>query len=45
MGHRELYSDWGLAALMGYAQDYIENGIPIIWGKFQISNKCDDKGQ
>ena len=31
-GRRELYSDWALAALMGYAQVYTETGIPIIWG-------------
>ena len=36
-GRREFYSDWELAALMGYAQVYTEAGIPKIWGKFQMS--------
>ena len=31
-----LYSDWVLAALMGYAQVYTETGIPIIWGNFKF---------
>ena len=37
VGHIELYSDWALAELMGYAQVYTEAGIPKIWGKFQMS--------
>ena len=28
LGHRELYSDWALAALMGYVQVYTEAVIP-----------------
>ena len=36
-GCRGFYSDWELAALMGYAQVYTEAGIPKIWGKFQMS--------
>ena len=31
---RYFYSDWSLAALMGYVQVYTESGIPRIWGKF-----------
>ena len=31
-GRRESYSDWALAAIMGYYQVYTEAGIPIIWG-------------
>ena len=34
-GRREFYSDWALAALMGYAQVYTEAGIPNIWGNFK----------
>ena len=30
---------------MGYAQVYIESGIPRIWGKFHISKECADNGQ
>ena len=44
-GRREFYSDWALAALMGYAQVYTEVGIPKIWGKFQISKKRADNCQ
>ena len=33
--HREFYSDWALAELMGYAQVYKEAGIPRIWGDFK----------
>ena len=36
-GHRDVYSDWEIASLMGYSQVYTESGIPRIWGKFQIS--------
>ena len=32
-GRREFYSDWALAALMGYDQVYTEAGTPKIWGK------------
>ena len=39
-GSMEFYSDWALAALMGYAQVYTEAGIPIIWGTFQMSKEC-----
>ena len=41
-GRREFYSNWALAALMGYAQVYTEADIPRIWGKFQMSKKCAD---
>ena len=41
-GRREFYSDCALAALMEYAQVYTESGIPIIWGKFQMSKECAD---
>ena len=44
-GRREFYSDWALSALMGYAQVYTESGIPIIWGKFQMSKEYADKRQ
>ena len=44
-GRREFYSDWVLAALMGYAQVYIEAGIPNIWGDFQIMKECADNRQ
>ena len=30
---------------MGYAQVYTEAGIPIIWGKFQMSKECADNRQ
>ena len=30
---------------MGYAQVYIEAGIPIIWGNFQMSKECADNRQ
>ena len=39
-GRREFYSDWALAALMGYAQIYTEAGIPRIWENLQISKEC-----
>ena len=42
---REFYRYWALAALMGYAQVYIETGIPRIWGKFQMSKECSDNRQ
>ena len=41
-GLMESYCDWALAALMGYAQVHTEAGIPIIWGKFQMSKECAD---
>ena len=44
-GRRQFYSDWELAALIDYAQVYTEAGIPIILGKFQMSNKCADNHQ
>ena len=44
-GCREFYSDWALAALMGYAQVYTEAGIPKIWGKFQMSKEYADNHQ
>ena len=44
-GHREFYSDWELAALMGYSQVYIESGISRIWGNFQMSKECADNRQ
>ena len=44
-GSREFYSNWALAALMGYAQVYIEAVIPKIWGKYQMSKECADKCQ
>ena len=44
-GRRQFYSDWALAALMGYAQVYTESGIPRIWGKFQMSKECADNRQ
>ena len=44
-GSREFYSNWALAALMGYAQVYIEAVIPNIWGKYQMSKECADKRQ
>ena len=34
-GRREFYSDWALAALMGYARVYTEAGIPKMWGDFK----------
>ena len=34
-GRKEFYSDLALAALMGYAQVYIEYGMPKIWGNFK----------
>ena len=34
-GHREFYSDWALAALMGYAQVYTETVTLRIWGNFK----------
>ena len=30
---------------MGYAQVHTEAGIPIIWGKFQMSKECTDNSQ
>ena len=45
VGHIELYSDWALAELMGYAQVYTKAGIPKIWGKFQVSKECADNCQ
>ena len=36
-GRREFYSDWELAALMGYSQVYTEADIPKIWGNFKFS--------
>ena len=45
VGRREVYIDWALAALMGYAQVYTEAGIPKIWGNFQISKECADNRQ
>ena len=44
-GRREFYSDWEMAALMGYAQVYKETGIPRIWWKLQISKESDDNRQ
>ena len=44
-GRREFYSDWALAALMGYYQVYTEAGIPNIWGEFQMSKECSDNRQ
>ena len=44
-GRRDFYGDWALAAMMGYAQVYIETGIPIIWGKFQMFKECADNRQ
>ena len=44
-GRRELYSNWALAALMGYAQVYTEAGIPKIWGKFQMYKEFSDNRQ
>ena len=41
-GRREFYNDCALTALVGYAQVYIESGIPIIWVKFQMSKECSD---
>ena len=42
---REFYSDWELAALMGYAKVYTEASIPNNWGKFQMSKECADNCQ
>ena len=44
-GRREFYSDWALAALMGYYQVYTEAGIQRIWEKFQMSKECADNRQ
>ena len=44
-GRREFYSDWALAALMGYAQVYTESGIPRIWGKCQMYKECSENRQ
>ena len=44
-GHIELYSDWALAELMGYAQVYTESDIPKMGGKFQMSKESSDKRQ
>ena len=41
----EFYKDLVLAELMGYALVYIETGIPIIWGKFQMSKEFADNCQ
>ena len=35
-GRREFYSNWELAAMMGYAQVYTEAGIPKIWGNYKF---------
>ena len=43
--HREFYSYWALAELMGYAQVYTEAGIPRIWGKFQMSKEYAENRQ
>ena len=43
--HRELYGDWSLTVLMGYAQVNTESVISIIWGKFQIFKECADNHQ
>ena len=45
VGRREFYSDWALAALMGYAQVYTGDGIPNIWGNFQMPKECADSRQ
>ena len=39
-GLRELYSEWAITALMGYAQVYKESTILIIWGKIQMAKEC-----
>ena len=44
-GCREFYSNWELAALIGYAQVYTEAGIPQKWGNFQMSKECADNRQ
>ena len=44
-GRRELYNDWALAELMGYAQVYTEAGIPRIWGKSRMPKECADNPQ
>ena len=44
-GSREFYSNWALAALMGYAQIYTETGIPIIWETFKMYKECADNNQ
>ena len=44
-GYGGFYRDWALAALMGYAQVYTGDGIPNIWGKFQMPKECDDSRQ
>ena len=44
-GRREFYSDWALAALIGYAQVYTEAGIPKRWGGVQMSKECADNRQ
>ena len=45
VGSREFYSDWSVAALIGYAQVFTESGIPKMWGKFQMSKECADNRQ
>ena len=45
LGSRGFYSDWELAALMGYTQVYTEASIPIIWKQFQMSKECADNRQ
>ena len=44
-GSREFYRYLELAGLMGYYQVYTEVGIPIIWGKFQISKEYAENRQ
>ena len=44
-GRREFYSDWALAALMGYAQVYTKSGIPKTWVNFHMSKEHADKRQ
>ena len=44
-GRMEFYSNWALAALMGYAQVYTESIIPRILVKFQISKEFADNRQ
>ena len=45
VGRRGFYSDWAIAALMGYDQFYTDSLIPSIWVKFQMSKEFADNRQ
>ena len=45
VGRRGFYSDWAIAALMGYDQFYTDSLIPSIWVKFQMSKEFADISQ